>query len=1041
MAGQTWGVRVRVDTTALRNLTSGAEKIATAAAKIGELRTNIEGLLGTLNSHVEKAGAAGAAVVAKVKQEVSSLQQEMKRQAATSATTPSAARGGLPAPERYVIPPAGPSSTRNFLMNYLGIPKDYLDRNLQGMGGRNNPLGGGLPQPRHSGNQRYYESPQMMSITMKAAVDPVVRKLDEIKSVITGGAMGPRPGSEDQIAKAAADSLSSAMTHLATQVTRLSETLVAMETFSRRLVAVAAGSSGGGGGPPLADLGDKELRRVMQARRAYRAQARAGGQVSAEAFLSENLQQAGSRAQSFQLPDIRRPYSMQGRVASAILTGGWDSAQERAKAFFEDERANRVSRQAELNQIKEKQAQKIRANPKFSGKEREDLLRQTLGGYERQIQELDKQWSELSEAQRTSRTAQVVIAQAVKRAVKVGAVTSKQGAYRFFEGDILRALQPYIGEQLEGNPEVMGQLRRSTAQMAGYFLKRQQRRTAARATRDPGSVSLPSPAERESDEDAAEQAKTADYLHVRLKSQVMKRTAKRQQANELVQQMKEARAKVDAAVAERIDKEVAELTENQAREKLESLRIVREQAAGDVRRGRRSSRRASMAPYSGIGTTPPGVAPGTSGGGAGAVGAAGDGGAGGGSDDEGGGRVSPWRRLRDSMQRVMYWGGAGALIYGGMRSFQNGIAIMTEYERQLTNIQKVINPLGSDMKKLSSVAQELGQEYGIGISKVAEAMTIFAQQGRQQADIINQTRTAILATNVTELDLVESTDALTAAQKQFGISANNSMRILDAWNEVENTTAVNARVLVEALKNAGTVAKLAGVDFDTFNGIVAAIGEATRKNGEAIGTSLKFIFQNIRTDEAIDALQEIGIRSVDVAGNYKRFQQVIGELSAKWHTLTDAQKQHVGVSISGVRRLNDFYVMMETWDRALDISTTSLTSQGSAMRENQIAMQSLSKHVEQLKASYEGLWAKLGESGALSLLKDVVDRLRDMVGLLGLLNKGTGGVLGGMMGTVGAVGAIAAPLMWAFPPTMLSEMFGVGARPQSQVALGGAAAD
>ena len=372
-------------------------------------------------------------------------------------------------------------------------------------------------------------------------------------------------------------------------------------------------------------------------------------------------------------------------------------------------------------------------------------------------------------------------------------------------------------------------------------------------------------------------------------------------------------------------------------------------------------------------------------------------------------------RFKESAERLAMYGGAGAIMFGGVNALQGGVKTMTDFEDAMNRVRKVANPLGTDMKSIGDAAKQMAQEFGASTIEVAQAMEIYAQQGRSQSDIISQTRTAMLAANVTDLSMVDATEALTAAQKQFQLSSQNSLRVLDAWNEVENVTSVNAKVLTEALKNAGTVARLSGVDFDTFNGIVAAVGEATRKSGEEIGTSLKFIFQNSRSQDAIEALQEVGVLTVDAAGGYKSFKLVLGELSGKWDKLTDAEKQNIGVKIAGVRRLNDFFVMMDHYKRAQDIALVSMSSAGSAARENEIAMGSLKKQIEQLKASYDSLWESIGESGALDALKQVTTTAKGLLGMVGGLNKGAGNILGGPMGFLGAGAIAAGPLMGMMP--------------------------
>ena len=100
----------------------------------------------------------------------------------------------------------------------------------------------------------------------------------------------------------------------------------------------------------------------------------------------------------------------------------------------------------------------------------------------------------------------------------------------------------------------------------------------------------------------------------------------------------------------------------------------------------------------------------------------------------------------------------------------------------------------------------MGQEFGTSISTVAGTMELVAQQGKKQADIISITRTATMAANVTNLDAAEAIDTITAAMKAFQMQGTQSMRVLDSWNELENTTGVSAKTLAEATKYAGAAA-------------------------------------------------------------------------------------------------------------------------------------------------------------------------------------------------------------------------------------------
>ena len=390
------------------------------------------------------------------------------------------------------------------------------------------------------------------------------------------------------------------------------------------------------------------------------------------------------------------------------------------------------------------------------------------------------------------------------------------------------------------------------------------------------------------------------------------------------------------------------------------------------------------------------------------------------------GNANPFRKI---VGQVAAYGMTGGAMWGTVDHLKEHTGQMVDYEESINKIQRVMNPIGNNIKGVSSGGMAIGQEYGQSIEKVAGSMEVFARQGKGMKDILNETRVAAMAANTTDLDLAESTEALISAQRQFNISTAQSEKILDSWVEIGKTTGVSAKVMSDAMKQAGTASKVAGVDFHLFNGLVAAVGETTRKSGEQVGNSLKYMMQHTRDMTAVQSLQKVGIFSEDQNGNMKSASAVLGELSTKWGSLNDAQKNQVATSIAGTQHLNDFYTVMEKWDRAVDLSVVSITSQGSAQRANSIAMETTKKKIDQLTASYESLWATIGQSGALDVLKQMADVANGIVksitaasGAFGGLGAGLVGV--GMVGGVGAgtVGTLAGQIL----PSILagSQKFG-----------------
>ena len=81
----------------------------------------------------------------------------------------------------------------------------------------------------------------------------------------------------------------------------------------------------------------------------------------------------------------------------------------------------------------------------------------------------------------------------------------------------------------------------------------------------------------------------------------------------------------------------------------------------------------------------------------------------------------------------------------------------------------------------------------------------FAKQGREQAELIQLTRAALMAMNIGDLDIEQASRLLTSAILQLNMSAAESMVILDSWNEVSNRNAVSMYDLAEAWSHTASV--------------------------------------------------------------------------------------------------------------------------------------------------------------------------------------------------------------------------------------------
>lgn len=340
--------------------------------------------------------------------------------------------------------------------------------------------------------------------------------------------------------------------------------------------------------------------------------------------------------------------------------------------------------------------------------------------------------------------------------------------------------------------------------------------------------------------------------------------------------------------------------------------------------------------------------------------------------------------MRQAFGRVIRWGSAAGLVYGTIRVFRQMIQTVALVEKSIADLRKVMDPATSDFDKLRRAGFKFAKEYGVAIDSVFKSMVVFAQQGLKQTIVLERARVSILAENVTEsMSAAQATENLTAATKIFGSEGKEAINILDAWSEVAAHHAVTTQVLADALKRAGSAAKASGVNFDELNAVVTAVASVTRQTGQEVGTALRFMFSRIRRENAPAALARIGISTFLPTGEMKGAIKILDELAVVWQTLSGAQQLTVAQSIAGARQYNSLITLMENYDEKVKAQIDSATSAGAAMRRNAIAMDTMTKKADQLKAA----WAELGTELAFKFIGPVKSAIDAGKGFIGVLDK------------------------------------------------------
>ena len=198
-----------------------------------------------------------------------------------------------------------------------------------------------------------------------------------------------------------------------------------------------------------------------------------------------------------------------------------------------------------------------------------------------------------------------------------------------------------------------------------------------------------------------------------------------------------------------------------------------------------------------------------------------------------------FEQLKVAMARVPVWMTAMTAFYAVVRGGSYVTSELLEINSAMIELQRVAgDDINVDSMLSASVVQakELGSNLHDILASLGDATRTFGDFNEQALLAINST--AVIMDNVSDLSLEESMNSLIGTMNAFGVSAEDSMHIVDSFNEVDNNFAISTQQIATAMSRTGATAKTFGVELEEVVGQVTAIGSVTMESGEKIGRQI-----------------------------------------------------------------------------------------------------------------------------------------------------------------------------------------------------------
>lgn len=387
---------------------------------------------------------------------------------------------------------------------------------------------------------------------------------------------------------------------------------------------------------------------------------------------------------------------------------------------------------------------------------------------------------------------------------------------------------------------------------------------------------------------------------------------------------------------------------------------------------------------------------------------------------------------------------ANARFIANYFSFQDMIRyIRTAFESirsldtALVDLKKTTTMSNSDLEQFYLNSSKIAKQTGVTTEEIITQAAAWSRLGfntketsETMAELSSQFAKISPGTSVED-----ATDYLVSTMKAFHVDvADVESEIMDAVNRIGNTMATSNSEVGEMLKRSSAAMSEANNTLAETIALESAAVQITR-NAETTGTAFRTISMRIRgldeeTEEALEDYEELKGKIADLTktaktpggislftdetkSTYKSTYQLLKEIAAIYHDLTDKQQAGLLEALAGKRGgqvlagiLNDFSEV----ERAMGEIEQSA---GSADAEMKIIEESMDFKINALKETWTQIYQGLIDRGTIGDLIDSLTKLSEVLGWL-INNKaalvGVFSVITGGLAAKNNVGGVNVPL-------------------------------
>ena len=347
------------------------------------------------------------------------------------------------------------------------------------------------------------------------------------------------------------------------------------------------------------------------------------------------------------------------------------------------------------------------------------------------------------------------------------------------------------------------------------------------------------------------------------------------------------------------------------------------------------------------------------------------------------------RLFKEHFQTAIAMAGV-AMVKQGLREVYDNVV---EIDDSMVELKKVTTESTEAYSQFSDRAAKISRDLGASISDYVSATADWARLGYGLPDAEELARVSTLFANVGDgiENIADASSYMISILKGFDLAADDAQKVADLINEVANNEPASASDISEILTRSGAALHEAGNDLSQAISLGVAMNSVTQ-NAESTGQTLKTVSMYLRaaktdlenmgesSDGCANSVSELRselkqLTGVDImkdaAGTqFKSTYDILKEISEVWGSLSDVTRANVTEMLGGKRNANAVAAVLRQFEIAEKSMKDAANSAGSAAKENEVYLSSITGKLAQLDSAFQQLSQDLLDS---SLIKFFVD--------------------------------------------------------------------